>query len=202
MRNSLVVIVAFVALIGSSAAPRADEPAAAGAPVGAADFSGVGVGLDLGAAIGSSGDVSTSGFAVGGHLGYNLQNGPIVGGLEGDLFATDANGGAQATGSYAINSLDSLRARAGYAFGPILAYGTLGWAYSGIHYSSFDGAYDKSLTGYVFGAGAEYAVMRNVSVRAELRRYEFGTSYFTTPAGPALIGTGETLLTVGVSGHF
>jgi len=54
----------------------------------------------------------------------------------------------------------------------------------------------------VFGAGAEYAVMRNISVRAELRRYEFGGVNYHTPTGSAQITTGQTLLEVGVSGHF
>jgi len=199
MRISLAVAVALAAVFGPLSA-QADGLVAPGVP--AADFSGVNVGLDLGAAIGSSGDVNTSGFAFGGHLGYNLQNGPIVGGLEGDVLFSNASGGADATGTFSTNSLDSLRARAGYAFGPILAYGTLGWAYSDMHYSSLFGAYDKSLTGYVFGAGAEYAVMRNITVRAELRRYEFGGANYTTPTGPAQITTGQTLLEVGVSGHF
>jgi outer membrane immunogenic protein len=201
MCRSLAVALAFAAAFTSLSA-RADGFGAPGAPVGSADFSGVNIGLDMGAAIGSSGNVDTSGFAFGGHLGYNLQNGPIVGGLEGDVLFSNASGGDQASGTFSTNSLDSIRARGGYAFGPILAYGTLGWAYSGTRYSSFDGAYDKSLTGYVFGAGAEYAVMRNISVRAELRRYEFGSANYTTPNGSASVTTGQTLLEVGVSGHF
>jgi len=201
MRLFVAADLAFAAAFAPLSA-QADGIFAPSAPAVAADFSGVNVGLDLGAAIGSSGDVDTSGYAIGGHLGYNLQNGPIVGGLEGDILFSDANGGAQATGSFTTNYLDSLRARAGYAFGPILAYGTLGWAYSDQRYSSLYGAYDKSLTGYVFGAGAEYAIMRNISVRAELRRYEFGSTGYTTPTGVAQISTGQTLLEIGVSGHF
>jgi len=201
MRVLLSAAMALAAIAATSAA-RADGFAAPGAPMGSADFSGVGVGVDLGAAIGSSGDVDTSGFAFGGHLGYNLQNGPIVGGVEGDLIFSNANGGQQSSGSFTVNSLDSLRAKAGYAFGPLLAYGTLGWAYSSLRYSSLDGAYDKDLTGYVFGVGAEYAMARNVSLRAEIRRYEFGSQNYITPAGPAQITTGQTLMTVGISAHF
>jgi len=201
MRIFPAVAVAFAAVFAILPA-RADGPAAPAAPVSSADFSGIGVGLDLGAAVGSSGDVNMSGFAFGGHLGYNLQNGPIVGGVEGDLFLTNNSGGVQSTGSFSESSLDSLRVRAGYAFGPILAYGTLGWAYSSMHYSSFEGSYDKSLTGYAFGAGAEYAIMRNISIRAELRRYEFGAEDFITPTGNTKITSGQTLLTLGVSGHF
>ncbi|WP_375463671.1 outer membrane protein [uncultured Methylobacterium sp.] len=137
---------------------------------------------------------SLGGFTGGGTLGYNYQftpgSGFVVGievdggyadlhnrtsfGLPGYRF--QASGGLD-TDSYFV----SLRGRAGYAFGPMLAYATGGWSatevgFSGSvtvpsvgHFKGYDGAYAKSMPidGYTVGAGLEYAVMRNVSVKAE-----------------------------------
>ena len=94
------------------------------APVGE-----VGLGVDLGAGIGASGGVNTSGLAAGAHAGYNLQNGPIVGGVVGNILFGNISGDGPDSQSFSYNALGSLRARGGYEMGNLLLFGSIGWAY-------------------------------------------------------------------------
>jgi outer membrane immunogenic protein len=200
MRIKVAVLVALAAALDASSAFSDDvnfgAPAALTAPP--ASFGGVEFGLDLGGAAGATGPYTTSGFAGGGHVGYNFQSGAFVGGVEADLLLSSIGG------SYAIatDTLDSLRARAGYAFGPFLAYGVIGGAYSNMTYSNAAASFNTSLGGYVFGLGGEYAFMPNISVRGELRRYIMGDAFYSLPSGPQTLSTSQTLFLVGVSGHF
>ena len=142
---------------------------------------------------------SVGGFTIGGTLGYNYQFTPGSGfviGLEIDGGYADLHnrtavslpgtGFAASAGLGGDSYFASVRGRAGYAFGPMLAYATGGWAatemgFSGSatvppfglgplgHFKGFNGSYAKALPidGYVVGAGLEYAVMPNVSLKAE-----------------------------------
>ncbi len=201
MRNWIVGLVGFFAL--AAAAPgRADGLYRTNSGPGGADFSGVGLGVDLGAAIGSNGSISTSGVGGGAHVGYNLQNGPIVGGAEADLLFTNIRGGASGFATFNESSLGTVRAKGGYAFGDILAYGTLGWAWSLTNYQSPAGSSGQSLRGVAYGVGAELAVTRNVTLRAELRRYDFGQATFSLPTGSQSVSTSDNMLLLGATTHF
>ncbi len=167
-----------------------------------ADFSGVGVGIDFGAGFGSSASVNTSGVAGGVHAGYNLQSGPIVGGAEADILFGSISGGDAYYASFSENAMGSVRAKAGYAFGPILAYGTIGWAYSDSSLRSFGYSSSQSLTGVVYGIGAEYALTRTVSMRAELRRYDFGGVTYYFPTSAQQVSTSTNMLLMGLTTHF
>lgn len=169
--------------------------------VGMADFSGADLGVDLSAVMGASGSINTSGLGAGGHLGYNLQNGPIVGGVVGTMQFGNVSGGS-ASESYSYNSLGSLRARGGYALGPALFFASAGWAYSGAHYANLLGSTNQNLTGYVIGVGAEFAITRNLSVRGELSHFDFGNAIYYMPAGPSTASTSQNLITLGVATHF
>ena len=74
----------IVAALFAATGARAADLTGAGAGSTVADFSGLGIGLDAGAAIGSANGSTTSGGVGGAHVGYNLQNGPLVGGVEAD----------------------------------------------------------------------------------------------------------------------
>jgi len=169
---------------------------------GGADFSGVGLGVDVGAAIGDNGAVNYSGVAGGAHVGYNLQSGPIVGGVEADAFLGSISGGSSGFGNYSQTWLSSARIKGGYAFGDILAYGTLGeaWSTSSLQNQGFTTS--KFLNGYVFGVGAEYPLTRSITLRAELRRYNFNGATYYFPAGAQSATSDTNLLTLGVSTHF
>ena len=131
-----------------------------------------------------------------------MQNGPIVGGAYGNILFGNITGGGPNSQYFSYNPLGSLRARGGYAMGNLLVFGSLGWAWSGSRYQDYSGASDKSLDGYAFGVGAEYAITRNVAIRAELSRYDFGNATYQMPYGPAVVSTSQNLLTLGVAAQF
>ena len=166
-------------------------------PGPAPGFAGAEVGGVLGAAVGGSGDVSATGVVGGAYAGYNLQNGPLVGGVEGDIVPGAVSGNGRG-GTLRQYGTASVRARGGYAFGNVLAYGTVGPAWGASNFQRNGYNTDKSLSGYTFGVGGEVVVTRNVTARAELRHYEFGSPTYYTPSGAQKIDNGNNQLLVGV----
>jgi len=197
MAKSYIRGIAALAVLACGAARAQDflSPGPAGS------FAGPEVGVTLGAAVGGAGDVSTTGVAAGLNAGYMLQNGPLVGGLEGDAMLGSLSGAGRG-GTLSQNWLSSLRVRGGWAFGNILAYATVGPAWGSSNFSRAGFNFDKSLQGYAIGVGGEAAVMRNVSVRAELRHYDFGAATYYMPGLVQKIGSGNNFLLVGVGAHF
>ncbi len=184
-----------LALLGSAAEAQ-DRYAPSGG-----DFAGPQVGGQIGAAVGGSGNVSTTGVAGGVFAGYALQNGPIVGGVEADTQVASVGGDGHG-GTLRQNWLTSLRARGGYAFGNVLAYGTVGPAWGTSNFSRNGYNTDKSLQGYAVGVGGEVAINRQISARAELRHYEFGGATYYMPSGTQKLSTGNNELLVGMGVHF
>jgi outer membrane immunogenic protein len=200
MRILLPWTLPFAALFASTCAGAADLTGTnPGAPV--ADFSGLGVGVDAGAAVGAAGAASTSGAIGGGHVGYNLQNGQIVGGVEADAMLTSIQGGI-AGGTFSQDFLTTARAKGGYVFGSFLAYGTAGFAWSTSEYSKLGNDSSRSLPGVAYGLGAEFAVTRTISVRAELMRYNFSGATYASPTGSLSETTSTNLLRIGATAHF
>jgi outer membrane immunogenic protein len=118
----------------------------------------------------------------GAHIGYNLQLGQYVVGLEGDVdgtgYAKTYNGGFL-TVSTKVPVQGSIRARLGVALDRALLYITGGAAFAGFDntYQSFAG-YDtisKTRTGWTVGGGLEYALTNNWSIRAEYRYADYGS---------------------------
>lgn len=130
------------------------------APV-VADWSGFYAGLSYGAATGEA-NIYESGELVGGPLdidgnlpalfgGYNLQRGNLVFG--GELaIGLDGAGGESPGGEHGFDNVIDAKARVGYAFGNLLAYGALG--YSVADFDDNGEAFDASGLGY--GAGVQY----------------------------------------------
>ena len=125
------------------------------------------------------------GAFVGGTAGYNYQlANNVVLGLEGDLAWADLKKSTQcaigASCNTKIDALGTLRARIGYAFGNTLVYGTGGLAYANVKSSIFDtltpAAYSvsKARWGYALGAGVEYALNHNWSIKGEYMYYGLG----------------------------
>lgn len=169
---------------------------------GGPDFSGVNLGVDLGAGFGSGGSINTSGLAGGVHVGYNLQNGQLVGGAATDILFGQISGGVGGVTTYRENALGSVRAVGGYVIGGVLAFGTIGWGYSSSNYSSGGASADKSINGVVYGIGAEVPLSRNISARAEFRRYDFGSNTYYLPTSANSVSSSANLLMLGVSTHF
>jgi outer membrane immunogenic protein len=199
MFKSVAWSAAALAIMAASAAHAQDFFNSGPGP--APGFAGAEVGGVLGAAVGGSGDVSATGVVGGAYAGYNLQNGPLVGGVEGDIMPGAVSGSGRG-GTLHQYGTASARARGGYAFGNILAYGTVGPAWGTSNFDRNGYNTDKSLSGYTYGVGGEVAVTHNVTARAELRHYEFGSPTYYTPSGAQKIDNGNNQLLVGVGARF
>ncbi|MCK0197066.1 porin family protein [Ancylobacter sp. 6x-1] len=114
------------------------------------------------------------GGLVGGQIGYNLQYGQVVFGVETDLqYADMKDRFTFASGSSVSSELryfGTVRARVGYAFDRILPYVTGGFAYGSnkvnLDYST-PVSEKNTQTGYTIGAGVEYAFTSNLSAKVE-----------------------------------
>jgi outer membrane immunogenic protein len=162
-----------------------------------------------------TGSYSRTGFIGGGEAGYNWQAGPAVYGLEIDLqnfrgaskSATVLSNGTlfiaagtplSLTSSTDARWLFTARGRLGYAFDRLLVYGTGGVAITRLrtNFTFSDpstpgqGNWTQSntKTGWVAGAGIEWMLTKNWSVKAEYLHVDFGaiTAFGTiaSPAGP------------------
>jgi outer membrane immunogenic protein len=130
--------------------------------------------------------LNSSGWLGGAQLGYNFQFSRIVAGIETDLAASsvsdtvhDLNFGD--TFKLRLSEVGTVRGRLGYTFDRVLIYATGGFAYGGLSNSVsgpvlLDGPYSYSgvATGYVLGAGIEYAIDKNWSIRTEYEFVDFG----------------------------
>jgi outer membrane immunogenic protein len=197
MKGIVAGCAAALVLIAASGAGAQDFLSNAPGP----GFAGGEVGGVVGAAVGGAGDVDTTGVAGGAYAGYNLQNGPLVGGVEGDAMGTSVSGSGRG-GTLSHQGLATARVRGGYAFGNVLAYGTIGPAWGGSNFERGGYNTDKTLSGYAVGVGAEVAVNRSIAARAELRHYDMGSPTYYTPAGAQKIGNGDNFLLVGVGARF
>ncbi len=167
---------------------------AAPAPAYAAPFSWTGlyVGINGGYGFGksrwttsvaglSTGDFDTKGGLAGGTLGYNMQTGLWVWGLEGDLDASWMKGTVTTfcggTGCTTNNTwLGTGRARIGYAMGRWLPYATAGAAVGGIKMTppSPDTYTAKTKFGWTAGLGVEYAFSGPWSAKLEYLYVDLG----------------------------
>ncbi len=136
---------------------------------------------------------SPQGVIGGAHIGYNLQINQWVAGIEGTVdgtsiskSVTDPFSGLTAGTKAPIQG--SIRARAGVAWDRALIYVTGGAAFTNItnNYSMFGAgivpseSISKTRSGWTVGAGIDYAVTNNWSVRVEYRYSDFG-HYTDTP---------------------
>ncbi|MGJ4857491.1 outer membrane protein [Labrys sp. La1] len=192
------------------------------APVAPYSWTGFYVGAHAGAAFGNAKITSSDGYRqgfnnvgfVGGlHAGYNYQfDNHIVVGLEGDIdyssLSKTRHGIAAAT-PYAVRFKSewqgSVRGRLGYAFDRFLPYLTAGVAFADEKYRVTvpAGVSSQSTTrvGWTVGAGLEYAIDENWSVRGEVRYSDFGKWRLRgNPSGKVRFN--ETTALLGVSYKF
>jgi outer membrane immunogenic protein len=117
------------------------------------------------------------GIIGGGQVGYNMQFGSFVLGVEGDIAATgiEANDLDVEDGfdmDTRINFIATARGRLGFTFDNILVYGT-----GGASFVSFDANYsgdaDEDIAfGWAAGGGVEWRFTENVSAKVEYLRIE------------------------------
>jgi outer membrane immunogenic protein len=172
---------AFAADLPQAAPPPPQAPAYIPPPP-VYNWSGAYIGINGGYAFGnsawgapaSSGNFGLDGGLVGGTLGINFQTGQFVFGLEGDADWTNITGSTSSGGCVGFvcqtsnDWLSTFRARVGVAFDRVLLYGTAGGAAGNVkaNLSGF-GSTDSTEFGWSAGAGLEYAITENVTIRGE-----------------------------------
>jgi outer membrane immunogenic protein len=186
-------------MIAAGAASAADLPRSYKAPAyvapAYANWTGFYAGINAGYGFGkSTWDVpaiepTPKGFVGGVTLGYNFQTGLWLWGLEGDVMYSgmkDSGTCVGATGTCETKNswLGTARGRIGYAgWNNLLPYFTGGAAFGDIKASSPFGDASKTKVGWTVGAGLEYALWTNWSVKAEYLYVDLGSFDCGTSCG-------------------
>jgi outer membrane immunogenic protein len=164
------------------------------------DYSGAFEDADFVTLAPGSADLETDGFLVGGTLGFNLQNGNYLFGLEGDISWSDISGEDtfsspgdvglsvepfEVTTEFDMEWFGTLRGRVGFAADRVLVYATGGAAFADMEITTsvvsdpvasgdFSGSDDGIELGWTAGAGVEFALTERWSVKAEALYYDLG----------------------------
>jgi outer membrane immunogenic protein len=158
---------------------------------------------------------NTDGGLFGVEAGYNYQSGPLVAGVEGDInFGSVSGNSSPAPGITAngnINGEGSIRARFGYAIDHTLFYITGGYTGANLKGTVTDNAIAPNiyanestfLNGWTIGTGVEFAVTRNISVKAEYLFDDYGNgSLFSGTRDAIHPGLTMSTLRAGINYHF
>ncbi|HZP76331.1 MAG TPA: outer membrane protein [Pseudolabrys sp.] len=138
----------------------------------------------------SAGGISPKGGLAGATIGYNLQTGSWVWGLEGDIDWSGIKGNVACGAGTCETSntwLGTARGRIGYAWDNFMPYVTGGAAFGGLKATnSLTGSASTTRIGWTLGAGLEYALWQNWSVKAEylyadLGKFDCGISCGAAP---------------------
>ena len=204
--STLIMVPALAADLPGREAPIAP------APLPVFTWTGAYVGLHAGAAFINSSYVSPGPFSypdprssitkagiIGGvQIGYNWQINSMVAGLEADISLSSAKGSTltqpfvNSPYSAKMSAFGTLRARVGFTVDRALIYATGGLAYA--QYKStlndvifpFTVSSGSSKFGWTLGAGFEYAVTNNWSVKAEYLYMQFpNKNVVSNPVGYA-----------------
>lgn len=126
---------------------------------------------------------SSQGALAGGEIGYNVQSGSFLAGIEGDYTWSEIKGDDSfalgANDATKLRGVGTLRARAGFTVDRWLMFFTGGWAYGDLLHTNTDpvlgvdqfAAHRSGLTG---GGGIAYALTDNMIGKLEYRYYDFG----------------------------
>jgi outer membrane immunogenic protein len=166
----------------------------------------------------------SSGGIAGGEVGYNVQSGDIVAGVEATGFWSGIKGSDLSqfnAGTLPIGAVDAsnlrwggtLRARGGYTIDRLMLFFTGGWAYGDIlHTSTAAGFPVDQFTNHqshmVAGGGIAYAMTNNLIGKLEYSYYAFGrysrTGSPLTPNGqlPYTVDNTYSVVTLGVDYKF
>jgi outer membrane immunogenic protein len=203
----LVGSLAGLGLSAGTVAFAADLPVAPPPPPPPPAFTWTGpyVGLHVGGAVAGTTTVSGTnrvgvpistsfgrdGVFGGLHLGYNIQAGAVVVGLQAEYnFAGVTGGTSNAVGNFssALRQFGSVDGRLGLAFNRWLVYAIGGFAYADQRHSitylpgtanALSRDYGANEYGWDVGGGVEYAFSDNWTGRVEYRYYNWGRKGFT-----------------------
>jgi len=162
-----------------------------------------------------------TGFIGGGQIGYNYQNGQYLMGLEADIQYVDVSTSFSRVGTSGANSvfrkkldyLGTARMRFGYAFDRWLPYATGGLAYGNATNTAtffsaatagqidYFGSRSETYLGYALGAGMEYAVTNNISLKAEYLYYNLGGRNVAVDQRNFTLTTGSYISRFSNDGH-
>jgi len=211
MRKAILAAVAIHFTVGMAQAADLSQSNPVYAPVPAAftNWTGFYLGGNVGGgwasaktdfSVGGAGFASAtnnlSGVLGGAQLGYNLQAGPAVFGVEADFQFTGMKGTLQAptcpaatcgvttSASYSqkLPWFGTVRGRLGYAQDSWLIYGTAGYAYARLEteasasagVTSVNLSRDETRSGWAVGGGIELAFARNWTARLEYLYIDLG----------------------------
>lgn len=148
--------------------------------------------------------VTAKGWLGGATAGYNYQMGRFVLGVEGDFdWANVKYDTPLFAGTLTLknNYFITAAARFGYAFDRTLLYGKVGAAWTRDKWDGNDGAggtvtATSNRTGWMLGAGVEYAIWQNISAKLEYDYLMFSgvTPSFATGGGLTVVGTSSISL--------
>ena len=194
-KQSLLGVLALALSFVFAASDRAQ------AQSGPVDWSGPYVGAHAGGAWLDARDVSFpgggidgEGFIGGGLVGFNMQVSNVVLGVEADFSFADLDGANRAdniTGfiqDFDIETMGSIRGRAGYAINQFLVFGTAGFAIAdvkAVHTPIVpDTRAGATLSGFTAGAGIEWAAWDDIIIRAEYLYTDLGGATFSFVGDP------------------
>ncbi len=129
-------------------------------------------------------------FDMGLLTGYNFQSGNMVYGLEADItplmLMKEKKGNSGGITRHAFMPFATIRARVGFATGPMLFYATAGYAVGSGMLKTTGKKKEKLHGGWTAGGGVEFALNRNWALRTEYLYEAFGkASYKLGPARKA-----------------
>jgi outer membrane immunogenic protein len=205
--KTLLIGALAVAALAASPALAADLPArpvykaAAPAMIAAAyNWSGLYIGIHGGLGWGTKGWTEVTGapadegsfdlrgWLLGGQIGYNIQSGPVVFGIEAQGSWADISG-SRASAAFAgetirteVDSLGTIAGRLGYAWGNALLYGKggLGWAHDKNSIAGpANASWSDTRWGWMVGGGLELGLTPNWSVKGEYNYMDFGTKRYS-----------------------
>ena len=190
-RFTLMACAGLLAAALATPSNAADLPRKAPVFVAPFSWSGFYVGINGGYGWGTSDwssavttdSVKPKGAIVGGTLGYNLQTGNWVWGIEGDFDYSAIDGTnigtgicAGAVGCETKNTwLATLRGRVGYAWDRWMVYGTGGAAFADVRMTRNSGLSETDTqTGWTLGGGLEWAFAGAWSAKLEYLYVDLG----------------------------
>ena len=145
------------------------------------------------------------GGLFGGQIGYNVQFGNAVLGIEGDIAWSGIDGstaGPPIPASFDLDVIATIRGRFGWAFDSFLLFGSIGaaWADVGTTQGGF-GSDSNSHTGIVLGAGGAWRATDNISFTAEYLYGNFGEESYDIGGAPDLVDFETHMLRAALNWH-
>ncbi len=206
--------------VGAADLPRGYAPRYTPPLVPIFTWTGVYAGINGGAGFGSftgrgnaqAGD--PSGGLVGGTIGYNYQlPNNIVVGVEADADYAGVNSTQTTAGPLTVKGTmgfqDTVRGRVGYSINRMLFFATGGYAGGTVHSTVYDtpnnyfNAGSQYLNGFAVGAGAEYAILPNLSGKLEYLYTDLTPAYqFVGSPDVTRIGVSTSNVRAGLNYHF